>query len=362
MPGSFEVTSASGGYAVRVEAGSLAALLADGGERIAIADSHFAPQLAGAGLEVVAIDATEASKSLDRLPAVIGRIRELGATRNTTLLAVGGGTVQDVACFAASVYMRGIKWVYVPTTLLGMVDSCIGGKSSINVGLHKNIVGTFHPPLLVQVDPTLCETLSEEQRVAGLCEAAKICFARDPAVFADYLHLRPGVESGTEQLTKLVELSLRAKKWFVEIDEFDAGERLLLNFGHTFGHALESASRYRLSHGIAVGLGMLSAIALARDRSGPPPSQEAQALLTALRTHIGGLLTQVPRLREVLSTIALSDLWDAFCSDKKHARTAFNVVVPNAQSRLSIQSMPRDARSQTAIQSAFADALTFRGS
>ena len=137
--------------------------------------------------------------------------------------------------------MRGIAWSYMPTTVLAMVDSCVGGKSSINVGPYKNLVGTFHPPKQIDIDPLLATTLASEQIAAGLIEAAKICFCRGPASFAEYLGQEPGVGMGTQALEHVILTSLLAKKHFIEIDEFDKKERLLLNFGHTFGHAIEGA-------------------------------------------------------------------------------------------------------------------------
>ncbi len=162
----------------------------------------------------------------------------------------------------ASVYMRGLQWAYIPTTLLAMCDSCIGGKSSINVGPYKNLVGTFHPPAAIMIDPGLVSTLSLEQTVSGLVEACKICYCRGTAAFQEYLDLKPSPSMTEGQIEQAVLLSLSSKKWFIEIDEFDRAQRLLLNFGHTFGHAIEGASHFRISHGIAVGVGMLCAIRL----------------------------------------------------------------------------------------------------
>ena len=119
------------------------------------------------------IEATEMEKSLDRAPALIERMRAGGVNRRTLLVAVGGGVIQDISAFVASVYMRGLTWSYVPTTVLAMVDSCIGGKSSINVGPYKNLVGTFHPPQQIHIDPALAETLPRDQFASGLIEAAK---------------------------------------------------------------------------------------------------------------------------------------------------------------------------------------------
>ena len=159
---------------------------------IILADSFFANRLTGQGVNAIALNANEGMKSFASLEEVLVKMREAGATRNTHLWAVGGGAIQDIAGFVSSIYMRGIAWTYVPTTLLGMVDSCIGGKSSINVGTCKNLVGTFHSPNSVLIDVTLISTLTVEQRVAGLIEAAKICYCRGTDTFGEYLALGPG--------------------------------------------------------------------------------------------------------------------------------------------------------------------------
>ena len=177
------------------------------------------------------------------MPQVISRMRDLGVNRNTQLIAIGGGITQDVAAFCATVFMRGLRWSYLPTTMLSMADSCIGGKSSINVGKYKNLVGMIYPPEEVLIDPDFAQTLSEEQMVEGLCEAVKICFCRDEATFARYIALNPRADTLAHGLENVLGLTLEAKRWFIEIDEFDKAERLLLNFGHTFGHAMEFPPR-----------------------------------------------------------------------------------------------------------------------
>jgi len=183
--------------------------------------------------KVIYVTAVEGSKSLEQAAPIVAKLRELGAHRRTHLLAIGGGIIQDVATFVASIYMRGIPWSYLPTTLLGMVDSCVGGKSSINVYGYKNLVGNFYPPTEVIIDLDFLRTLNAEQIVGGLCEAAKICYARSAEEFAAYLADEPAVNMAPAQAERVVIRSLRGKQWFIEIDEFDQKERLLLNFGHT---------------------------------------------------------------------------------------------------------------------------------
>ena len=350
MPSSFDVATSTGSYGVAIAPGALGTTLGEGGERVYMVDAFLADRVRAAGVDPIVIKADEGAKSLDRMTELVVAMRERRATRNTVLVAVGGGVVQDAAAFVASIYMRGLDWVYVPTTLLSMTDSCIGGKSSINVGKYKNIVGTIHPPVRVVVDPTVAETLSVEQRAAGLCEAVKICLCRGPEAFHAYLALSPSPAMPADALAKVMALSLGAKKWFIEIDEFDKAERLLLNFGHTFGHALEAASGFGVSHGIAVGLGMLAALhlgeAMGRDYACAPH-------VAAFRAHVTALVGSVDGLADVLAGVEVSALIDAFESDKKHARDRYAVIIVTQEGAVERRFVPRDADSAALIERAF---------
>lgn len=350
MPASFDVATSTGPYGVAIAPGALGTTLRQDGERVYMVDAFLAERVRAAGIDPIVIEADESAKSLDRMTGLVVAMRERRATRDTVLVAVGGGVVQDAAAFVASVYMRGLDWVYVPTTLLSMVDSCIGGKSSINVGKYKNIVGTIHPPVQVVVDPLVAETLSVQQRAAGLCEAAKICLCKGPDAFDAYLALRPAPDMSADALAGVIALSLDAKRWFIEVDEFDRGERLLLNFGHTFGHAVESASGFAVSHGIAVGLGMLAALhlgeAMGRDYA-------AAYHVPAFRAHVAELVGWVEGLADVLAPIGVPALMDAFESDKKHARDRYAVIVVADDGAVERRFLPRDARSAALIAQAF---------
>ena len=353
-PISLEIVASTSRYAVDIAADSFDALLAQDGDRVVVVDEFLRERVAAAGIDPIVIAADETAKSLDRMTDFIVALRDRRATRGTTLIAIGGGVVQDASAFAASVYMRGIEWVYVPTTLLSMTDSCIGGKSSINVGQYKNIVGTFHPPLRVLVDPALAGTLSTEQVAAGLCEAAKICLCRGSDAIAAYLALEPDVHARPEALTKVIEVSLRSKKWFIEVDEFDRAERLILNFGHTFGHALEAASGFAVAHGIGVGLGMLAAIEMARaeDPTVMTPT------LRAFRHHIGELVGSIDGMAATLSRVDVNALMSAFEADKKHGRDFYAVILPCADGWIERRLLPRTAETRARIAKAAAAMLT----
>ena len=291
------------------------------------------------------VKATESCKTLDSVARMIEALRDHGATRETHLWAVGGGIIQDVSTFFASVYMRGIQWTYVPTTLLGMVDSCIGGKSSLNVGPYKNIAGNFYPPHAIIVNPLFCRTLSRIQLIDGLCEAVKICFAGGDASFQQYRHLFfDSVSSplSDSQLSMLIQLSLETKKTVIEQDEFDQGPRLMLNFGHTFGHALEGATRYQITHGVAVGLGILMAIEWSHhsglcDRSHP----RVAALWQYLTTLLMGWMDRPPHTTDLLDTV-----WACFESDKKHTATHWQVIACQADGSLARYPIPKTTETQ----------------
>jgi 3-dehydroquinate synthase len=358
MPILFDIVSQAGGYDVESERGLLARKIPDLRQGVVIADERFAEKLAAAGVSAIGLPSTEASKSLDAIGDVIVRMRALGANRNTHLWSIGGGAIQDVSAFVASVFMRGIAWSYMPTTLLGMVDSCIGGKSSINVGAYKNIVGTFHPPRTVLIDPDLTETLAVEQRVAGLAEAAKITFCRGHDAFARYLAFNPRPELSPAAFEPVIALSLAAKKWFIEIDEFDRGERLLLNFGHTFGHALEGASSYRLSHGVAVAVGVLCAIELSR--SGLSAAGQAPAGL--LEAHMRALLAAFGELPDILRQIDIAQTLDRIKADKKHEAEYYRFVTLSESglvvlTRL-VKSPETDARISIALRNTLASLIS----
>jgi len=352
MSALFSISSSAGSYPVHIDQGGLAKLLAGRQQDIVIADSYFASALpihSGSVRSVLFFEASEAVKSLDFAPTLIEQIRRAGATRQSHLIAIGGGIIQDLTAFAASIYMRGASWSYVPTTILSMVDSCIGGKSSINVGPYKNLVGTFHPPKAVFVDPAFALTLPLDQQASGIIEAAKICFCRSPASFQAYLSSNPHPGMSTAALTLLVSQSLEAKKWFIEIDEFDRKERLLLNFGHTFGHAIESASHYGVSHGIAVGLGMLCALNFARQSSPGTDLYFGASMVSQLEEHIGMMLRSVPNLGHQLAALSLGDVLERFESDKKHKQEHYVLVLVETSGQVAVRDVPRTQETRQRI-------------
>ncbi len=192
------------------------------------------------------IDATEDSKTLDGVTVLCEAMIAQGATRRTVVVSIGGGVVQDVTGFLASVMYRGVPWVYVPSTLLGQADSCIGAKTSLNFRDFKNLLGTMNPPRRVVVHSPLVTTLDDHQFFSGLGEIVKMHIASSPV---DRAQIEATIEALARRdpaaVSGAVRTSLTIKRRFVEEDEFDVGNRRLLNFGHCFGHAIEFCDGFR---------------------------------------------------------------------------------------------------------------------
>lgn len=340
MQESFEIVSSSGNYAVTIGRDLLTGMIATNPAAIFLIDERLQSTLPPSVAKRIVVEATERRKSLEVMPEIILALRELGANRSSHLIAIGGGVIQDIATFAASIYMRGIRWTYMPTTLLGMADSCIGGKSSINVLGYKNLVGNFYPPEEVVIDVDFMRTLDAEQVIGGLFEAVKICYARGHQPFVDYLAECPSWPLEADVAQRLLTRSLRTKKWFIETDEFDQKERLLLNLGHTFGHALESATNFGVSHGVAVGIGMLIAIDYAqrRDRL----SSKGHERAAQLEEHVRAMMSLVTAHGVRWPDVDLREVMRKFENDKKHRSDAYRVVLPISDGTLDLVSEPRD--------------------
>jgi len=288
-----------------------------------LVDSFFRDRLAlPDGRPVLWIEATEEAKALEQTLPLFVALKDAGLGRSSQLTAIGGGVVQDIATFLASLFMRGVPWSYVPTTFLGMADSCLGGKSSINVGPYKNLIGNFHPPRYIEILPAFARTLPAVELTGGLAEAAKIAYCRGASIFTMYEQLAKPVLTGNwqeEQVAELLHTTLTIKQWFIETDEFDQAERRLLNFGHTWGHALESATSFAIPHGLAVAIGMLAAIRFAGE-------QPASAVL---RSHCLALLSPVIEPAQILS-FNPDRFLQAFRADKKHSPGHIHLIVPTS--------------------------------
>lgn len=205
------------------------------------------------------IDANETSKSYEHLEPVFRWLLERKCRRNSHLVVIGGGVLQDIGCFIASVLLRGIRWTLLPTTLLAQCDSCIGSKSSLNIGSFKNQIGTFYPPHEIELVFDFLATLQEADIYSGLGEAVKLHLIDGQESIERLRSLLGGGKPDTGVIRNIVRDSLLIKKRFIEADEFDRGVRNILNYGHTFAHGFESATAYAVPHGVAVSLGLACA-------------------------------------------------------------------------------------------------------
>lgn len=222
------------------------------------------PNLAGCDVSSVNLPDGEAHKTVPTMQAIIDRLAEAGANRDTTVLALGGGVVGDIAGFAAACYMRGVNFIQVPTTLLAQVDSSVGGKTGVNHEKGKNLVGAFHQPQVVLIDTATLETLPDRELKAGLAEVIKYGAICD-AEFFGWLeaNMTALLQRDPEVLAHAIHRSCELKAEVVAEDEREAGRRAILNFGHTFGHAIEHCQGYgEWLHGEAVAAGMVMAARL----------------------------------------------------------------------------------------------------
>jgi len=282
--------------------------------------------LESAGLSVAVVEAPsgEAAKSLRAVDAVWRDFAKAGLGRDGGVVALGGGALTDAAGFAAATYMRGVRIAHVPTTLLGMVDAAIGGKTAIDIAAGKNLVGAFHQPDAVFADVTALATLPRRQRAAGLAEVIKSAFLVDEDAVAHVERAIPGVLRGEvgPSLTA-VTLAAEVKASVVTADPNEQGLRALLNFGHTLGHAYEAASGYRVAHGEAVAVGLVYACALS----------EALGLATSgLRDRMERLLEKsgLPRRARIPAAA-----WELIGRDKKVRAGKVRWILPRRIGRFS---------------------------
>jgi len=205
---------------------------------------------------VLLIEALETNKSLDKFPQYVKHLVDKKLRRDQVLIAIGGGIIQDITCFLSATMLRGVKWYFYPTTLLSQADSCIGSKSSINSGNAKNILGTFTPPDKVYISTSFLDTLDHTEVLSGLGEMIKVHIIDSPESFDNIAKSYKAILKDKAIMIEFIRRSLEIKKQYIEIDEFDKDIRNIFNYGHSFGHAIESATNFGIPHGIAVTIGM----------------------------------------------------------------------------------------------------------
>jgi 3-dehydroquinate synthase len=282
------------------DAAALAALV-PGRHAFVLSDANVAPRylarveaaLAGKSVACLVLPAGEQEKTLARFAEAMAALAALGASRDTTVLALGGGVIGDLAGFAAACWMRGVRFVQLPTTLLAMVDSSVGGKTAVDLAEGKNLVGAFHQPAAVLADTATLDSLPPRELAAGLAEVVKYGAIADPAFFA-WLEANAAalLARDAAALAEAITISCAHKAGIVARDETEQGERMLLNFGHTFGHAIETEQGYGgLLHGEAVAVGMVLAARLSA-ALGRAPDADAERLAALLQRF--GLPVAVP--------------------------------------------------------------------
>ena len=263
----------------------------------------------GLNINLIEFPAGESSKNINTVLDIVGKLLELGADRSTILIALGGGVVGDMVGFIASIYMRGIPYIQIPTTLIGQVDSSIGGKTAIDLPSGKNLLGTFYQPQAVFTDLSYLTTLPEKEFNNGLAEIIKYGIIDDEKLFC---LLEENMESVKRKdpalLIKIVECCCRIKKAIVEIDEKEQGLRRILNYGHTLGHALEAQSNFTFSHGEAVALGMIAAARI---------SENVGYLDSACRERIEDLIQESGLPCRIPKDVAAGEIISRLKMDKK---------------------------------------------
>lgn len=263
--------------------------------------------------KTIILEPGEENKIQSTVDSIIQQLIDLGADRRSQLVGVGGGVVTDMTGYAAAIYMRGIKFGFVPVSLLAMVDASIGGKNGIDVGPYKNLAGTIRQPDFLLYDSSFLKSLPQDEWVNGFAEVIKHACIKDPALFRELEQNNiKHYHQDKESLSKLIQRNATIKSKVVVADEFEQGERKLLNFGHTWGHAIET--NYNLPHGHAVSIGMVMACRLSEELTG---FDKTERVITLLEQY--GLPVEMK--------VDKKKVFEVLKMDKKKINTAINYVL-----------------------------------
>lgn len=273
----------------------------------------------GLQIDLLSFPNGEDNKNQKNKAVLDQKLLDLQCGRDTLIIALGGGVVGDLAGYVAATFMRGIPYIQVPTTLLAMVDSSVGGKTAIDTMHGKNLIGAFWQPQKVIVDIDCIQTLPHEHVVNGLIEAIKMFCTHDKEMF-EYVSKNIDAILGkkSEVLEKVIARAVEIKSSVVERDEREFNERMVLNFGHTIGHAIEKLSNYKLIHGVAVGLGMIVECKIAEQVSGFTVDQTEQVV---------GILEKMDVRREELNKYSVVEIVKSTILDKKSRKGAARYVI-----------------------------------
>lgn len=260
----------------------------------------------------------ESSKSVDQWRKIANEILTTGLERSTPILAIGGGVTGDLSGFVAASVLRGVPLIHMPTTLLAMVDSSIGGKTGVNHSTGKNLIGSFYQPAAVFADVNFLQTLEQSEWITGMAEVLKYGAIRNPELFEELEQLVDEPKNHEKRWIEVIEESARIKIDIVQEDALEAGKRAYLNFGHTFGHALEKVSGYgKISHGEAVFVGMIAAAHFSEQLGHPVSDTPFLPFLSLYQQQMSSLPTDIDRLIEVMK------------SDKKVKNNTIRLVLLN---------------------------------
>ncbi|OGN73519.1 MAG: 3-dehydroquinate synthase [Chloroflexi bacterium GWB2_49_20] len=330
--GRYHLGSMEPGYDVIVQEGvldQLGEMLRSrnlGGPVLVVSDTNTSPlygdrvlgslQAAGYTTTQLAIPAGEIHKNLETIVSLWHGCLKAGLDRKSTIVSLGGGVVGDLAGFAAATFMRGCVWVSVPTTLLAMVDASLGGKTGFDLPEGKNLVGAFHPPRLVPVDPDVLSTLPDRELRAGMAEVVKHGIIADPDLFA---LCTQGWDAVSSRIPEVVRRGIAVKVKIIEEDPYESGIRAALNFGHTIGHAVELVSGFNLLHGEAVAIGMVIETRLAERilETDPGLSEMLAGTLSGL-----GLPVEIP------DNLDRADIIQSMKMDKKKTAGVVRFALP----------------------------------
>jgi len=262
------------------------------------------------------LPAGEIYKSIESVMNLWEEFARIKLERNHTVIALGGGVVGDLVGFASATYLRGVKWVYLPTTILSMVDASIGGKTGADLPQGKNLIGSFYPPATILVDLNTLDTLPTEEAISGISEVVKHGMISDPVL---YRYSKNGWDYIWENLFPIISRAIRVKVNVVKLDPYEKNIRAILNFGHTLGHAVEKASNYKIRHGEAVAIGMVAASRIA---------EESRIATAGISSDLMGTLEALGLPVRLPADVNEMDILNSMYYDKKRSRGYLTIVLP----------------------------------
>lgn len=264
------------------------------------------------------IEANEHTKDLTEFTSYARQLTELQVRRDFTLVAIGGGVIQDITCFLASTMFRGMSWIFFPTTLLAQADSCIGSKSSINVGGIKNLMGTFLPPHEIFISTSFLQSLEQKDVFSGIGEMIKVHGIAGIEALTEFNDSYDRILTESSVMNEFIYKSLLHKKVIIEQDEFDTGIRNIMNYGHTFGHALESATDFMIPHGIAITIGQTMACTYSHEKN----------IISDSTYHLAKELQVKNYFNSKETKINLEIFKNSIQKDKKNVGSKIAIIIP----------------------------------